>query len=160
MTRQIFDVVYFFLPAGFANIAPVVLTKLLGAGTPVSERLFGSHKSWRGLILGTAVGWAVFFGQRLIDGFSVPMIAGLTMSAGALLGDLVKSFFKRLRGLSPGTPWIPFDQVDYIAGAILGTWLVVPLTARQVAIALIVYPLLHVVVSAAGHWLGLKERPI
>lgn len=160
MIGQIAAVIYFFLPAGVANMAPVVLTKLFGQGAPISERFFGNHKSWRGLIGGTIAGFLFFMAQRLIDHQSVPMMAGLLMSAGALLGDLIKSFFKRLRHLPPGTAWIPFDQLDYVAGAIIATRLVVPLTVQQIATAIIAFVLLHFIVSGAGYLLRMKERPI
>ena len=133
---------------------------MFGQGRPVNERLFGSHKSWRGLIVGTVVGFLFFAAQRWIDHQNVPLAAGALMSGGALLGDLLKSFFKRLRHLPPGTAWIPFDQIDYIAGAIIATRFLVPLTTEQMAIAIIAFPLLHLAVSAAGYGLRLKERPI
>jgi CDP-2,3-bis-(O-geranylgeranyl)-sn-glycerol synthase len=82
------------------------------------------------------------------------------MSAGALLGDLLKSFFKRLAHRPPGTAWVPFDQIDYILGAVVATRLVVPLSWRQMGIAVAAFVLLHFIVSAAGYLLRLKERPL
>jgi hypothetical protein len=32
--------------------------------------------------------------------------------------DSVKSFVKRRVGIAPGAPWIPFDQLDFVIGAL------------------------------------------
>jgi CDP-2,3-bis-(O-geranylgeranyl)-sn-glycerol synthase len=44
---------------------------------------------------------------------------GLSFGVGAMTGDSVKSYFKRRRGVPPGAPWIPFDQLDFVLGALL-----------------------------------------
>jgi len=157
--REVVSIIYFFLPAGVANMTPVLLTKIFGDGPPVSVRRFGSHKTWRGLIGGVAAGVAFFAVQRAIDHLPFPLVVGALMSAGALLGDLLKSFFKRLRRVPPGETWFPFDQIDYIVGAIAMTLIVVPLTPSEIAIAFVSYFLLHLVVSATGWLLALKDRP-
>jgi CDP-diglyceride synthetase len=36
-----------------------------------------------------------------------------------MTGDAVKSFFKRRLGITPGKSWFPFDQLDFVLGAIL-----------------------------------------
>jgi len=156
MIHEILATIYFFLPAGVANMTPVLLTKIFGEGAPVSERLFGAHKSWRGLIAGTAAGTLFFVLQRQ----PIPLAAGFLMSAGALCGDLLKSFLKRRRHLPPGATWFPFDQIDYIAGAIAATAIVVPLSLRQIAIALVAFFVLHLIISAAGWLVRLKAHPI
>jgi CDP-2,3-bis-(O-geranylgeranyl)-sn-glycerol synthase len=45
------------------------------------------------------------------------MIIG-SICFGALFGDITKSFFKRRVGKNRGEDWIPFDQIDFIAGAL------------------------------------------
>ncbi|RMD58557.1 CDP-archaeol synthase, partial [Candidatus Woesearchaeota archaeon] len=44
---------------------------------------------------------------------------GFALGFGALLGDSVKSFFKRRMGIAPGKPWYIIDQLDYVIGAII-----------------------------------------
>ncbi|KAA0006124.1 MAG: CDP-archaeol synthase, partial [Thermoplasmata archaeon] len=43
---------------------------------------------------------------------------------GALLGDIVESFFKRRVGKERGEDWIPFDQVDFLIGALILCYIV------------------------------------
>jgi CDP-2,3-bis-(O-geranylgeranyl)-sn-glycerol synthase len=160
MWRELANLVLLFLPAGVANMAPVVLTRLLGPGRPVHERLFGSHKTWQGLIGGTAAGFAFFLGQRRLLTPDAPLVLGLAIAGGSLIGDLIKSYFKRRLSIEPGRAWFPFDQVDYIIGAIVFAWPFVQLTPLQIAAVIASYLLLHLLVAAIGYLLGLKQRPI
>lgn len=45
-------------------------------------------------------------------------VVGFWLGAGALGGDLIKSFFKRKAGIKEGR-YIPFDTIDWIVGAFL-----------------------------------------
>src|SRR4051812_27852644 len=54
---------------------------------------------------------------RTILGTPSPLL-GAWIGLGALSGDLVKSFAKRRRGILPGQAWIPFDQIDWLLGAL------------------------------------------
>lgn len=76
---------------------------------------------------------------------------------GALTGDLIKSFFKRRLSIKPGQPWVPFDQLDLVIGALifispfyLPSWIVI-LTI------LIVTPLLHLLANFVAYSLKLKK---
>ena len=44
---------------------------------------------------------------------------GLLLGSGALIGDAVKSFFKRKEGIKPGNRFIPWDQLDYSIGSLV-----------------------------------------
>lgn len=102
--------------------------------------------------------WGVFLFGALVGGF-------------ALLGDAVKSYFKRRRGKERGAPWFPFDQLDFVVFGLLGAFLGAPLLAdgwvREaflgdwvvVATLVVGTPLLHLLVNRIGYWLGLKEVP-
>jgi CDP-2,3-bis-(O-geranylgeranyl)-sn-glycerol synthase len=171
--------VYLFLPAGVANMAPVFLARFLGEGRPVDggaswrgKRLFGDHKTWQGLIGGTLAGLICYLLQRrlygvplfqsisLIDYEHAPAVIGLLMGSGALIGDLVKSFFKRRLDIDPGKAWFPFDQIDYIAGAIGFTFALLPLSAARILLIVGTFVVLHLIVSATGFALHLKEQPL
>ena len=52
----------------------------------------------------------------------IPIIFSLCF--GALTGDVTKSFFKRRIGKNRGEDWILFDQIDFIGGALLFSFLV------------------------------------
>ncbi len=158
-----FDVVaaaYLFLPAGIANATPPLLTRMFGPGRPISTRAFGSHKTWMGLAGGTAAGFATFLIQRSLDHWPFPLILGFAMSFGALAGDLVKSFVKRRMHIAPGKRWFPADQLDYVFGALAASAPFARLTPLTVVTVTLTYFALHLVVSAAGFALGVKESPI
>lgn len=96
-----------------------------------NKEIFGSHKTYRGLLSGLVIGFLVFVAQQkafelsaqmrrmsLIDYSHYPAAFGALYSFSALLGDLVKSFLKRRFSIKPGIPWIPFDELDWVAGAL------------------------------------------
>ena len=131
------------------------------------ERIFGDNKTWRGLFSGTVAGSAVgvlqfISGFGLIEALPQAALVGAALGFGALLGDAVKSFFKRRQSIPPGKSWIPLDQTDYIVGGLL---LAYPLAANVLSLELAViiavtYTVLHFLFSYLGYLLGLKSQPI
>jgi CDP-2,3-bis-(O-geranylgeranyl)-sn-glycerol synthase len=74
-----------------------------------------------------------------------------------MAGDSAKSFFKRRLGIPPGSPWIPFDQLDFVLGAMI---LVAPRSALSLGDIAIVLTLTvggHIVVNHVGYWLGVRD---
>jgi CDP-2,3-bis-(O-geranylgeranyl)-sn-glycerol synthase len=151
---------YLMIPAYVANMAPVFVRKFpWSAPVDFGTGLLGSHKTWRGFIAGVSA--ALIVGTVMSHvywpfGFS-GIKWGLAAGFGALLGDSVKSFFKRRLNISPGKPWIPFDQIDYSIGAIaLGSfvfftgWL-------NALIIIIVSSAGHIIVNHIGYYLGIRE---
>ena len=129
---------YFILPAYMANIAPVLVKKINFLNVPVDfgkklsgKPLFGSHKTWRGIVSATIFGGIIFYIQQLLYAnnilrqislinYSEYSIAfGFVMGFGAIFGDLVKSFFKRRIGIGAGKRWVPFDEIDFVIGALV-----------------------------------------
>jgi len=161
------QLLWFFLPAYIANSVPPLLAKcpLLGRWkTPVDcgkewnkRRLLGDNKTWRGLIGGVILAGIVFLIQAKYSSVapqipyaSLPLWFGLLLGFGALLGDLVKSFFKRRFTIRPGGSWVPFDQIDYVLGAFALTfWLYWP---GWLAFAFLL--VVGGMISAAAHYLG------
>ena len=87
------------LPAIIANTAPVFATKLLPRlDYPVDfnkrlrdgKRLFGSHKTWRGVI-------TMILTSTLIGLFTVGLYYGVMIGVGVVLGDLLTSYIKSLQ---------------------------------------------------------------
>lgn len=172
---------WFLLPAGLANTAPVLVRRLPLLARPVDggrswrgARVFGDHKTWRGLLAAPLAGWMTFAAQQLamqrwpalgelgalgsLELRAAPPWWGAVMGAGAILGDLVKSFAKRRMAIAPGRAWIPFDQLDYVAGAMLA---LAPLAFPgwgAAAGVLAVGFAAHLFAVAAGRCLGLRER--
>src|SRR5574341_1219866 len=131
VVNLILTAIWLMIPAYIANPTAVVF----GGGTPIDlgknwsdgKRILGDGKTIRGLLGGTACGIAAGLIQmKLSTMFSVEnftLTAIITLSFGALLGDIVKSFFKRRAGLARGAQLPLIDQLDFVAGAWLLTYI-------------------------------------
>ena len=164
----------FFLPAGVSNMTPVFASRLpllRDWRTPLDfnkslngHRLLGPNKTWRGLVSGIVMGTLtglILYGPFFSDDNQITfLLVCASMSAGALVGDAVESFFKRQRGVQAGDAWFPFDQLDYIIGGLLFTLPFGLLPLWLVAWIICLYFGLHVLTSYVGYLLGLKDKPI
>jgi CDP-archaeol synthase len=135
---------------------------------PISPRLFGANKTYRGLIcvaVGTAAGFALIR-PRLLESRGETQLAllGLLVGAAAMAAELPNSFLKRRLGIGPGVQvrgsrGIPFhilDQVDLVFGAwAVLAWVARPTWARLSGSIGAVY-VGHQVLSLAGHGLGMR----
>jgi len=137
----VLQALWLILPAYVANASAV----LVGGGTPVDfgknwrdgRRILGDGKTWRGLFSGAFMGMIVGFGLSVaaksiapteynvinfenLDFMGFPLMIPIVFSLcfGALLGDIVESFFKRRIGKERGQDWFVFDQLDFIVGAL------------------------------------------
>jgi CDP-2,3-bis-(O-geranylgeranyl)-sn-glycerol synthase len=156
------ELVYFMAPAYAANMAPPFARFWRGWNRPLSRRWFGSHKTVVGFAAGVAAGAGVGLVQSAIDWWPVPVTAsglalGLRFGIGAMAGDTVKSFFKRRLAIAPGAPWIPFDQLDFVAGALVAVWPVAALSWADVALVAGVSFAGDVAVNHLAHALGIRE---
>ena len=169
MLIMIIQSLYFFLPGYVANMAPILLRWIPFGGKPIHEKLFGSHKTWRGLMAAILVGGLVFLLQKalynigfqswaLIDYADFPGYFGFLQGAGVILGDLVKSFYKRKQGIKSGNPWWGWDQVDFVIGGLLLGFLVYVPPAGTVLLLMIVSPILHLLANNIGYLLKIKKN--
>ncbi|HEU4913993.1 MAG TPA: CDP-archaeol synthase [Candidatus Saccharimonadales bacterium] len=184
MVDTILFALWFFIPAGIANMTPVPVAKLPGlrnlsapldfGATIGGQRIFGAHKTWRGLVAGIAAATLTVWAQQWLVreyGWFVASAAdegylslngwllGPALAVGALGGDAVKSFFKRRRNIVPGSVWLPYDLIDHIIGAAI-------LALPFVFFAWWVYPVVVVLwlfanlgISYAAYLAHIKERP-
>ncbi len=175
---------YFFVPAYVANMTPPIV-KWLNIANPLAKPidggrqflgkpLFGDHKTWRGLILGTFAGicayclqislahFSFFQSIQLIDYLDPKNnIFAVILPLGGLLGDLFFSFIKRRTNLEPGASFLFFDQTNYV----LGAWVMVKIfTPHSVAdnftiwLTLILLTLiLHIIVNRIGYSLKIHK---
>lgn len=168
---------YFMIPAYFANMAPVPFSKLRFFSTPVDfekkwkgKPIFGSHKTWRGLVLAAIAGLLFFWIQQmlysagifqnlaLIDYSSFPVWLGALLGFGAIFGDLVKSFFKRRLAIAPGKRWVPFDQIDLVFGALaFSCFYFAPPLWVWIFLAAITIPL-HIIVKQIGYYSRISNQ--
>lgn len=167
----------FFLPAGVANMAPILANKLPLLNkwdTPLDfgksykgKRILGDNKRWRGLITGAFIGSFTAILLQLSLPHLLPytsvtqaFFVGGVLGFGALFGDGVESFFKRLRGIEPGQSWFPFDQTDYIIGGLLFVYPFVKPSLKIMVIIFVLYFGLHLISAYLGYLLKLKDQPI
>ncbi len=171
------EAIWLFLPAGIANMAPVLVNKvpLINRWNAPMDfgvkwrgvRIFGPHKTWRGLVSGVVFA-SVFAAAQyavtdsLVASFSGAVLLGGLLGFGALVGDAAASFFKRQRNIPSGKAWIPFDQTDYIVGGLVFSYPLLTdiVSPAFVLVVLITYTGLHFLVSYIGYRLGLKQRPV
>ncbi|MEW5896473.1 MAG: CDP-archaeol synthase [Nanoarchaeota archaeon] len=162
---------YFFLPAYFANMAPVLFRWLPFGSKPLHEKLFGRNKTWRGLVIAPIMGTFIFWIQKflyvqgfttlaLIDYADFSLLLGLLLGTGAILGDLVKSYFKRKQKIESGKPWLGWDQLDFVIGGLLLSFFIYVPQIEVVVILLITSPILHVLVNYIGYLLGISRAKI
>lgn len=161
---------YFFLPVYFANMAPQFLSKIPYFSWPIWEKKLGKHKTWRGLVAATLMGVFVFWLQKylfqfsffnkisLIDYGGFSLWLGFLLGLGAILGDAVKSYYKRKSGIIPGESWKPWDQLDFVIGGLVLSLLIYVPRFEVILIILIVSPFLHILFSRFGYWLKIKEE--
>jgi len=86
-----------------------------------------------------------------------PLIIGPLLGAGALIGDMIKSFFKRRVGIKPGSSWIPFDQIDWIVGANLFLLGYTNIGLQNIAISIVLMGALHPLANLIGFTLKLQK---
>lgn len=149
-------------------MAPILLRWIPFGGKPVREKLFGAHKTWRGLVVAVLVGGLVFWLQQglynlgfqdwaLIDYADFPVWFGFLQGAGVIMGDLVKSYYKRKQGIKPGDPWWGWDQLDFVVGGLLlGFFVYVP-PIRTVLVLVVLSPILHLLANNIGYLLKIKK---
>jgi CDP-2,3-bis-(O-geranylgeranyl)-sn-glycerol synthase len=169
------------IPVYVANASAVIV----GGGTPIDfgktwrdgRRILGDGKTWRGLFSGTFLGMTTGFGLAVassflstseydylhltnFEGFPWMVLLLFSLCFGALLGDVIESFFKRRIGKDRGQDWIPFDQLDFLVGAlgfsfimsellsvlqvISQNWFFSNITIWHVLILLVVTPFIHI----------------
>ena len=171
---------YFMLPAYIANMAPVFAEKfgvlkflarpVDGGRTWRGQPIFGAHKTWRGFLVGVAAAIVIVWLQYFLYLFPIfqkisllnylkinPWLLGFLMGFGALFGDLVKSFFKRRIKIAPGAPWIPFDQLDFVLGALIFAAPICFPSWSAVIVILLASPVLHLATNNIGYLLRVKS---
>jgi CDP-2,3-bis-(O-geranylgeranyl)-sn-glycerol synthase len=182
------------IPIYVANASAVIV----GGGIPIDfgktwrdgRRILGDGKTWKGLFAGAFLGMTVGFGLAVaasylsesdysflgltnFEGFPLMIPLLFSLCFGALLGDIIESFFKRRIGRDRGQDWIPFDQLDFIIGALVfsvvmseflfilhlttSQWFFVHITIWHILVLLIVTPFIHITANVLFR--VLKKRP-
>ena len=136
------------------------------------REIFGKNKTWRGLVVGVVTGVLVagiqaflffkidfFKNNTLIDYGQVNFVLlGALMGLGALSGDLIESFIKRRLNKPSGKPWFPWDQVDWIIGAMILSSAVYQPGVKVVIVTLILFTIVHLCSDRVVCLMGIKKR--
>ncbi len=77
------------------------------------KRILGDGKTFEGSFC--AILASIIFGTIL----KLPISLSFRIGLGAVLGDIFESFIKRRLGIERGKDWYPYDNIDYITGAIV-----------------------------------------
>ncbi len=168
---------YLLLPAYFANMAPVMFRNFFRPlAIPIDnyayfrgKPLFGSHKTVRGFVAGVVLAVLIAFVQSLLYSISFfnelslfdygnAVVLGVLMGTGALSGDLLKSFIKRRVGIEPGHRFIPFDQIDFVIGALLFSTLLINITWLIALTSITLSFVLHVSTNHIAFWLKIRKE--
>ena len=164
------ELIYFILPAYLANMAPPLLKKVNFLNYPIHEKLLGSHKTYRGLIFAVIVGMLIFYIQKILFQYALfknislinyseySLLLGFLLASGAMFGDIVKSFVKRRANIMPGERFIPWDQLDFVFGALIFSYFLVPLSFINIILILIISFALVVIVKHIGYYLKVNEK--
>lgn len=152
-------------PAYLANMAPPFVRYWKGWNRPIHARILGEHKTVLGYSLGVIIAILTSAVQARLDitlalvGYTHWFWLGLAFGLGAMTGDCLKSYFKRRRGLPPGARWIPFDQLDFVIGALLLAGPFSLLDGSDVLVILVVSLLGDIAVNRIAYGLGIKTSP-
>ena len=167
---------YLMLPAYFANMAPVIVKKINLFVFPIdfnkkikNKPILGKNKTFRGFIFGVIFSIIIIYIQFLlynidffknISFFSYQnwLLFGFLIGLGALTGDLVKSFFKRRLGLKPGAKFIPFDQTDFVVGALVFIVPIFNLTLKIFITSLLLSFILHIIINHLAFYMKIRNE--
>ncbi len=133
------------IPLYVANSIPVVIhgKTPLDLNKKLWEKpLFGKGKTIIGTLAGITSGTLIAAILVLVSPHLLTLIPNYIelafyLSLGAILGDLVKSFFKRRFGIKSGEKWDLADQLDFILGGLVLSCIVV-LPAYWIVIVLLI----------------------
>ena len=166
--RHLCNLLLLMLPAYVANMTPPFVRFWPGWNRPVHERWLGSHKTVIGFLAGilTAIATAYLQAQlqartggasTILNYGDTWLALGAALGLAAMVGDSLKSFFKRRIGFAPGASWIPFDLLDFVAAALIALAFWVELTLIDVVLILVLTFIGDVIVNQVAFRLHIRE---
>jgi CDP-2,3-bis-(O-geranylgeranyl)-sn-glycerol synthase len=180
----IVQALWIILPAYVANASAVIV----GGGKPIDggkiwkdgRRVLGDGKTWNGLFAGTFMGMTIGFALAVaaryfnlnglnvfnvsdFEGFPLMFPIIFSICFGGLCGDIIESFFKRRIGKERGEDWLVFDQLDFVIGAIVFSfiistliqflgltsrnWFLENISLEHLVVIIIITPFLHILAN-------------
>jgi CDP-2,3-bis-(O-geranylgeranyl)-sn-glycerol synthase len=153
---------WFAAPIYIANVSPLFFKWLPLFKTPVDfgfcwngKRIFGDHKTWRGIFIGCLIGTVTALIQFR------PPIQGFLLGLGNFLGDLIGAAVKRRLNIPPGGKSLLLDCLPspFIAICIATIVHFNTLTIIQSGFLILATIPLHIFFNRLWHTLGLKKYP-
>ncbi|MDP2750040.1 MAG: CDP-archaeol synthase [Nanoarchaeota archaeon] len=177
--KFVLECLYLMLPAYFANMTPVFVKGYKFLDIPLDANkhfrgkpILGRNKTWRGLIFAViAAGFVALFqffiypaipdfGLIYYSDFRIVLVIALLSGFGDIFGDAIESFFKRQLNIQPGKAWIPFDQIDFVVGAVALMLIVFNPGWEALIIILVISPILHLIINFIGYKLKIRKNAI
>lgn len=161
--HHLLQLFYLMLPIYLANMAPPFVKFWHGWNRPISKRLLGNHKTILGFAAGVATAMITAYLQSQVRwtggliSYDNWLVVGLAAGVGAMAGDSIKSYFKRLRNIAPGSSWIPWDQFDFILGGLLALLPWIRLSALDLAWIFGFTFLAAIAVNHVAYYWGIRE---
>jgi CDP-2,3-bis-(O-geranylgeranyl)-sn-glycerol synthase len=156
MLNTALTAIWHYLPAYFANATPVVF----GGGPPLDgggnwfdgKPFLGSHKTFRGCVVGVLAG-------LVIGTIQANPMGGFAQGIGAILGDLISSFLKRRWDIAPGESSPLLDQLDFIIVAIILSFPFQTSTISEIIAILIITVPIHYLMNYMSWLIKIKKNP-
>jgi CDP-2,3-bis-(O-geranylgeranyl)-sn-glycerol synthase len=111
------------------------------------------------MLISASFSWPESYSMGLDYGSYAILIMGLFMGFGALIGDSIKSFFKRQMNIAPGRPWVPFDQLDFVIGGAIASLPFIVLPLNLYILGLFIALVLHPTFNVLAWLLRLQDKP-
>ncbi|MEL6841826.1 MAG: hypothetical protein AAFP02_01315 [Bacteroidota bacterium] len=150
-----------------ANVGHILLVKrnaFAQTAVPISERLFGSNKTWRGFLVLISLNAIVsallnlFFGYF---GWLEALWLGGLLGLAYMLSELPNSWLKRRQGIASGAEsgwFVLIDKTDSSMGVCLTCMLLFGLSLRQTLLLFLLGSATHVFFSWLLVVVGVKKR--
>jgi len=174
------EALWFIIPAYAANGLVPIFVKLRSKTYPIDagknffdrKPLFGSGKTWEGLIIGSIIGGII----GLIEQAAYPYLPwnispiplnivqmsfslGLLLGFGAMVGDLIGAFLKRRFGLKRGHSAPLLDQIDFVIFAFVFASFITVVKVEWFILLLVLTPVIHWFACLIGYLLRIKKEP-
>jgi hypothetical protein len=162
----------FIIPGIIGNVAHMFVVKkdlLRFLATPISSKLFGKNKTYRGFVfLPLAMGTICVIESLLTGPFSrdslIDFMIGTGLGLSYMLAELPNSFLKRRRGIAPGESsgnkkmlQLIIDKSDSLLGACIFYYFAVGPDMNALLLLFAICFLLHVSISYLLFIIHLKK---
>jgi CDP-2,3-bis-(O-geranylgeranyl)-sn-glycerol synthase len=163
----VFLIIAYIVPMYLANATPIIFhgKKPLDFGKTIFEkRIFGDGKTILGTLAGILVGsiagiiFSIIFPDILL---LIPnyLILSILLASGAMFGDIFESFFKRRFGFKSGQKCFLFDQIDFVLGGLILSFIILMPKIELVLIILFLTIFIHIITNIIAFKIGLKKVP-